>query len=54
MSEGEAEVREILYNLEVQKIENPEEIIEGQIAGVLSSEAELLKEHNVMGYCPKE
>lgn len=49
VSDGEAEVREILYNVEAQKVVNPEELVEEQIAEVLSSEAEVLKEHNIMG-----
>lgn len=52
-SEGETEVREILYNVESMKqkveIQNPEQLEEEQIADVMSSEAEVLKEHNVMG-----
>lgn len=48
-SDGEAEVREILYNVEAQKQQNPEELEEEQIAEVLSSEAEVLKEHNIIG-----
>lgn len=50
-SEGEAEVREILYNVEVQRqqVVSAEELVEEQIAEVLSSEAEVLKEHNIMG-----
>lgn len=50
-SDNETEVREILYNAERQK-ENevdPEELVEEQIAEVLSSEAEVLKEHNIIG-----
>lgn len=49
-SEGEAEVREILYNVEQQRTQNPEELVEEQIAEVLSSEAEVLKEHNIIGW----
>lgn len=50
-SDNEAEVREILYNAERQKEEeiNPEELVEEQIAELMSSEAEVLKEHNVIG-----
>lgn len=46
-------MREILYNVESQrqqKVEDPEELVEEQIAEVLSGEAELLKEHNIIGY----
>lgn len=50
-SEGEAEVREILNNVEVQRqqVVSAEEFVDEQIAEVLSSEAEVLKEHNIMG-----
>lgn len=50
-SEGEAEVREILFRSEKEKERevNPEQLVEEQIAEVLSSEAEVLKEHNVIG-----
>lgn len=50
-SEGEEEVREILYFAESmkQKDQSPEELEEEQIAELLSSEAEVLKEHNIMG-----
>lgn len=52
VSEGEAEVRDILYRAEREKEVtpvNPEVLVEEQIAEVLSGEAEVLKEHNVIG-----
>lgn len=44
-------MREILYMAEQQKqrVENPEQLEEEHIAELLSSEAEVLKEHNIIG-----
>lgn len=55
VSEGEQEVRKILMNVgqpqddAVNLPEISEDRVEEQIAEILSSEAEYLKEHNIIG-----
>lgn len=55
VSEGEQEVRKILMNVgqpqddAVNFPEISEDRVEEQIAEILSSEAEYLKEHNIIG-----